>query len=250
MDLPVELRLRIYKIVFKPGKYQELSSRHASDVVEPALLFTNRQIRKEATPIFYSTSCFRFELPEFNNQRKYTDFLEGDDRVWLTHMDKLKKLRRLRHVCFRLCDNVDMHDVHVELESCSVDNWLLSSDDMPLKYLCQTPKQWTVLQWCEHIANTAHQMLLPFRMLRILKRVDLCIQLANKAVKHFRTSCVTKSDKLVTRISGLLYLAQAAWFVLDARSQWVDAMDYEGESDLDEDEIMSLRHDEESEIIW
>lgn len=89
-------------------------------------------------------------------------------------------------------------------------------------------------------------------MLRILKRIDLCIQLANKAVKHFRTLCVTKSGKLVTRIPGLAYLAQAVWFVLDARSQWVDAMGYQGELDLDlnEDEVMSLRHDEESEIIW
>lgn len=47
MDLPIELRLRIYEIVFEPGRYQELSPRHPSDMVEPGLLSTNRRIRKK-----------------------------------------------------------------------------------------------------------------------------------------------------------------------------------------------------------
>lgn len=50
-------------------------------------------------------------------------------------------------------------------------------------------------------------------------------------MKHFRALCVTKDGKLVTWLRGLACFAEAAWFVLDARSRWVDAMGYEGESD-------------------
>lgn len=141
-----------------------------------------------------------------------------------------------------------MHDVYIDFGNVSVDNWLISSDDMPLKCPCQTPKQRPVLQWREHIAATAFSFstLFPFRMTSILKRVDLCIKPANKAVKRFQTLCVTKSGKLVTGIPGLAYLTQAAWFVLDARSQWVDAMGYEGESDLDEDETRAELDDHET----
>lgn len=203
---------------------------------------------QKATRIFYSKSCFRFELPEVHNKRRSIDFLEGEDRVRLTHIDKLKKMRRVRHICFRLYDNADMHDVYIDFGNVSVDNWLISSDDMPLKCPCQTPKQRPVLQWREHIAATAFSFstLFPFRMTSILKRVDLCIKPANKAVKRFQTLCVTKSGKLVTGIPGLAYLTQAAWFVLDARSQWVDAMGYEGESDLDEDETRAELDDHET----
>lgn len=233
MDLPVELRLRIFEIVFEPSKHQDLSPRHPPSVAEPALLQTSRRIRKEATTIFYRTSCFRLELPESNENRKIRDYLEGEERSWLTHVEKIKKLKRVRHVCFRVRDDSDMHDLHIDLNHCSVSNWLIPSSDKTSPCPCQTPKQWTVLQWREHIANTAHQMLFPLRMMKILRDVDQCIELADKAVKHFRVRCVTKSGKLVTRISGLAYLARAARFILDARSQWVVAIGYEKDADLD-----------------
>lgn len=50
-------------------------------------------------------------------------------RVWLTQIKKFNKIRRLRHVCFRLSDDVDMHDMHIDLDRFSVSDWLVPSGD-------------------------------------------------------------------------------------------------------------------------
>lgn len=50
MELPVEIRLRIYSMAI--GGRQDLTISDYRDVAEPALLQTNRQIRSEATPMF------------------------------------------------------------------------------------------------------------------------------------------------------------------------------------------------------
>ncbi|KAG9648325.1 hypothetical protein KCU95_g1404, partial [Aureobasidium melanogenum] len=60
MDLPVEIRLRIYSMAI--GDRQDLTISDYRNVAEPALLQTNRQIRSEATPVFYGSKSFRFEL--------------------------------------------------------------------------------------------------------------------------------------------------------------------------------------------
>lgn len=75
MDLPVEVRLRIYEIAFEIGNYQEMAPRCPSNISEPALLRTSRKIRNEAVRVFFRTSCFRFELPELYAKRKSADFL-------------------------------------------------------------------------------------------------------------------------------------------------------------------------------
>jgi hypothetical protein len=58
MGLPVELRLRIYEIAFETGNYQELAPRRPSNISEPALLRTSRQIRNEAIRVSIGQVAF------------------------------------------------------------------------------------------------------------------------------------------------------------------------------------------------
>lgn len=229
MDLPVELRLCIYEIAFEIGNYRELAPRCPSNTSEPALLRTSRQIRNEAFRVFYRTNCFRFELPELYAKRKFADFLEGDDCVWLTHIKKFNRI--LRHVCFRLSDDVDMHDMHIDLDRCSVSNWLVPSGDTHLNCSCQAPSTWTVLQWREHISNNAHLMLGESQVTWLLKRIDRCIELADKAVERFQVVCCTVDGGCLPRMSGLAYLAQAAWFIVNIRSWWMNIVNQATESE-------------------
>lgn len=65
----------------------------------------------------------------------------------------------------------------------------------------------------------------------LLKRIDRCIELADKAVERFRVVCRTVDGRYLPRMSGLAYLAQAAWFILNIRSWWMNIVNQATESE-------------------
>ncbi|KAI4726594.1 hypothetical protein E4T49_05626 [Aureobasidium sp. EXF-10728] len=217
MDLPVELRLRIYGMAFDGGRTGNLDVRRRRDVAEPALLQTSRKIRAEGTPVFYSTPYFRFKLPDVEGLQGFTRWIEGPEKLWLQHISP-NNIKSLRHVSFRLQGTFDQYDIYLDLASLSVDDWLIPSANQPLQCPCQRQEKWTLMEWREKISDTAK----PECQEEISADFNDCISTANKAIHDFQALCGQR-EKLEPTIAGLAILAEAAHFILDSRAMWIFA---------------------------
>ncbi|CAD0114126.1 unnamed protein product [Aureobasidium uvarum] len=131
MDLPVEVRLHIYGMAFDGGRTADLDVGSRRDVAEPALLHTSRQVRAEATPVFYSTPHFRFMLSVVEEDQKSTQWINDRGQIWLQHIS-LNNMKDLRLVSFRFQDVFDEYDLHIDLASRSVEDWLIPFGSEPL----------------------------------------------------------------------------------------------------------------------
>ena len=85
LDLPAEIRIRIYHCVFSSDRYMWMSlslcTDEGFDPFFPALLRTSSQIRAEARPVFYKETVFAFDSLD--------DF---EDMVDLSIMSLIRKL--------------------------------------------------------------------------------------------------------------------------------------------------------------
>ena len=84
LNLPAELRNRIYSYVFPPEHNLCIDIRRSPIVCEPALLTTCHQIRHEALPVFYGETEFAC--------------VRGSDLKYFLAWMPVKKLRMLRRV--------------------------------------------------------------------------------------------------------------------------------------------------------
>ncbi|KAH0361044.1 hypothetical protein KCU65_g8978, partial [Aureobasidium melanogenum] len=217
MDLPVEVRLRIYAMAFDGGRTGDLDVSSRADVAEPALLRTSRKIRDEATPVFYGTAYFRFHLPWLEEAVQRKAWFEGPELNWLQHISS-KNLKDLRHVSFRLANLFDEYDVQLDLTSRSVDDWLLPSGHMRLTCPCQCQKKMTLAEWRTQMSDMAR----PENQEMLSDNFDKCRNVANKAIQDFYALCGQR-DKVEPTIAGLAILAEAAHFILDSRDLWMFA---------------------------
>ncbi|KAH0394185.1 hypothetical protein KCU89_g11629, partial [Aureobasidium melanogenum] len=217
MDLPAEIRLRIYSMAFDGGKTGDLDVQRRADVAEPALLQTSRQIRDEATPVFYGTAYFRFELPSLEDTQENQEWFTGPQLHWLQHISP-KNLKDLRYVSFRLSSLFDEFDLQIDLAGRSVDDWLLPFGSMRLTCPCQRQKRWTLAEWRKKTSDVAR----PENQETVSANFDECNKIANKAIQDFHALC-GQGEKVEPTIAGLAILAEAAHSILDSRDFWMFA---------------------------
>ncbi|KAG9558909.1 hypothetical protein KCU71_g9913, partial [Aureobasidium melanogenum] len=201
MDLPVEVRLRVYGMAFDGGRTGDLDASSRADVAEPALLRTSRQIRDEATSVFYGTAYFRFHLPWFQEARE-------------PHQSQ--EIKDLRHVSFRLSNLCDEYDLQIDLASRSLDDWLIPYSSMRLTCPCQRQKRWTLAEWRKKTSDLAR----PENQEIVSANFDKCNDIANNAIQDFHALC-GQGEKVEPTIAGLTILAEAAHFILDSRDLWM-----------------------------
>ncbi|KAH0343791.1 hypothetical protein KCU83_g8622, partial [Aureobasidium melanogenum] len=215
MDLPVEARLRVYGMAFDGGRTGDLDASSRADVAEPALLRTSRQIRDEATSVFYGTAYFRFHLPWFQEDRERKEWFVGPELDWLQHISP-KNLKDLRHVSFRLSNLCDEFDLQIDLASRSLDDWLIPYGSMRLTCPCQRQKRWTLAEWRKKTSDLAR----PENQEIVSANFDKCNDIANNAIQDFHALC-GQGEKVEPTIAGLAILAEAAHFILDSRDLWM-----------------------------
>ncbi|KAK6003626.1 hypothetical protein QM012_009397 [Aureobasidium pullulans] len=215
MNLPTEVRLRIYAMAFDGARTGDLDVSRRADVAEPALLRTSRLVREEATPVFYGTAYFRFQFPFLIETSRCKEWFAGSQLHWLQHI-KPKNLKHLRHVSFRLSNLFDEYDLQIDLASRSVDDWLIPSGSMRLECPCQRQKRWTLAEWRKKTSEVAR----PENQEEVDENFDKCNDIANKAIQEFHALC-GQGDKVEPTIAGLAILAEAAHFILDSRDLWM-----------------------------
>ncbi|KAG9852794.1 hypothetical protein KCU68_g3481, partial [Aureobasidium melanogenum] len=207
MDLPVEIRLRIYSMAI--GDRQDLTISDYRNVAEPALLQTNRQIRSEATPVFYGSKSFRFELQMPTDATYHTSLhlFKAPELAWLQLIGP-DRIKDLRHVSFYNRD----YSIRIDLTSRSYSTWSISSTEKSMKCPFKGGKEWTLLQMRNHFSiNKRLEALDP-----TINPVDTCSMTVTKAIKSFHALC-SESNKLETTLTGLSALAEAADTILEAR---------------------------------
>ncbi|KAG9953225.1 hypothetical protein KCU85_g1210, partial [Aureobasidium melanogenum] len=217
MHLPAEVRLRIYAMAFDGGRTGDLDASSRADIAEPALLRTSRQIRDEATAVFYGTPYFRFHLPWLEEARERKEWFAGSELKWLQHISPTN-LKDLRYVSFRLSLLFDVYDIQIDLASRSVDDWLIPYGSMRLTCPCQRQKRWTLAEWREKTSDMAR----PENQEIVSANFDECDKIAYKAIQDFHALC-GQGDKIEPTIAGLAILAEAAHFILDSRDFWMFA---------------------------
>ncbi|KAH0281518.1 hypothetical protein KCU91_g170, partial [Aureobasidium melanogenum] len=217
MHLPVEVRLRIYGMAFDGGRTGDLDASSRADIAEPALLRTSRQIRDEATAVFYGTPYFRFHLPWLEEARERKEWFAGSELKWLQHISPTN-LKDLRYVSFRLSLLFDVYDIQIDLASRSVDDWLIPYGSMRLTCPCQRQKRWTLAEWRKKTSDMAR----PENQEIVSANFDECDKIADKAIQDFHALC-GQGDKIEPTIAGLAILAEAAHFILDSRDFWMFA---------------------------
>ncbi|CAD0084947.1 unnamed protein product [Aureobasidium vineae] len=232
MDLPVEVRLHIYGMAFDGGRTGDLDVGSRRDVAEPALLQTSRQIRAEATPVFYGTAYFRFMLPVVEEDQKSTQWIKNRGQIWLQHTSP-NNMKDLRHVSFRFQESFDEYDLHIDLASRFIEDWLIPFGSEPLECPCRRQSKWTLMQWREKMSDTAR----PEHQEEVRANFEKCISTANKAIQDFQALC-GQGGKVEPTIPGLAILAEAVHFVLESCVMWMLAcIDgntfFLGEQDID-----------------
>lgn len=215
MDLPAEIRLRIYGMAFDGGRTGDLEVLDRAAMTEPALLQTSCQIRDEATPIFYGTAYFRFQLPWLEEAQERREWFGDRQLKWLQHISS-KNLKDLRYVSFRLSNLFDDYDIQIDLASRSVDDWLIPYGSMRLSCPCQRRQRWTLAEWRMKTNDLAR----PENLDTVNYNFDECNKIANKAIQDFHALC-GQGDKVEPTIAGLSILAEAAHFILDSRDLWM-----------------------------
>ncbi|CAD0098445.1 unnamed protein product [Aureobasidium mustum] len=206
MDLPVEIRLRIYSMAI--SSHQDLTISDHRDVAEPALLQTNRQIRSESIPIFYGTNCFRLELqvPTDSTNRTLSYLFKEPELTWL-HLIGPDRIKSLRHVSFYNRDS----NVRLNLTSRLSSEWMISLIETNMGCPFKGHKEWTLPQMRRHFSiNARLEALDP-----TINPVDMCSMTVTKAIQDFHASC-SEGNKLETTLPGLSILAEAAISILEA----------------------------------
>lgn len=208
MELPVEIRLRIYSMAI--GGRQDLTISDHRDVAEPALLQTNRQIRSEATPIFYGSKCFRSELqtpirPTGHDALPHLS--KAPELAWLQLIGP-DRIKSLRHISFYNRS----HNARIDLTSRCINTWIISSIDQNLKCPFKVGKEWTLLQMRKHFSiNSRLEALDP-----TINPVDTCNMTVTKTMRSFHALC-SEENKSETILPGLSILSEAADTILEAQ---------------------------------
>lgn len=220
MDLPVEIRLRVYSMAI--GDLQDLTISDYRDVAEPALLQTNRLIRSEATPVFYGSKSFRFELQTPTDATDHTSLhlFKAPELAWLQLIGP-DTIKDLRHVSFYNRN----YSIRIDLTSRSYSTWSISSTQKSMRCPFKGGKEWTLLQMRKHFSiNKRLEALDP-----TINPVDTCSMTVTKAIQSFHTLC-SESNKLETTLTGLSALAEATDTVLEARFRCSRLVDLYGSS--------------------
>lgn len=207
MNLPVEIRLRIYSMAI--GDHQDLTISDYRDVAEPALLQTNRHIRSEATPIFYGSKSFRFELQTPNDTTDHTSLhsFKASELAWLQLIGP-DRIKTLRHVSFYKCG----YNVRIDLTNRLYSTWSISSTKKNMKCSFKSAKEWTLPQMRKHFSINKRLEALD----STINPVDTCSITVRKAIQNFHSLC-SQSNKLETTLTGLSVLAEAADAILEAK---------------------------------
>lgn len=241
MDLPSEVRLRIYEYMLVDSSKQDISPSRGIETRRPSLLRTSRQVRNEAMPVFYGANRFRFALPHLELNHKCEQWFAGQDKIWLDVIgpDNIKLLRR---ITFRLMSPFfEEFDLQIDLASRSVNTWVIPVSSGRYLCPCKSLEKRTLMQWREHMSNEVK----PEAKKNFFSYIDKLSETAKEAIQEFQALCGGGKEVQPTA-AGLDILARAAHVILDHRASWVfycidlgGPMDFgsdEDEEDDDEDE--------------
>ncbi|THX28145.1 hypothetical protein D6D10_09269 [Aureobasidium pullulans] len=248
MDLPSEVRLRIYEHMLVDSSKQDISPSCGIETRRPSLLRTSRQVRDEAMPVFYGANRFRFALPHLKLGHKCKQWFAGRDKIWLDVIgpDNIKLLRR---ISFRLMSPFfEEFDLHIDLASRSVNTWVIPVSSGRYLCPCTSLEKRTLMQWREHMSNEVK----PEAKEEFFSYIDKLSETAKQAIQDFQALCGGGKEVQPTA-AGLDILARAAHAILDHRASWVAyCTDLGGHmefgSDEDEEDDGEDEDDEEDEV--
>jgi hypothetical protein len=205
MDLPPELRLRIYHMALCNGREDEFNVKEIRPE-HKALLQTSHQVSDEATPVFYGGPRFHFFISA-NTQL--------DQHSWLMHIGP-EKVKMLRHVSFYTHTVRGKRNLRISLNSRSGCTWTVTTTSK-LLCRCRGQKVRSLAELREYFADdTARE---PVSLKKAADAIDDSIFLANSAVEDFRALCIT-STGINPTIEGLHILAVAARRILGLTKWW------------------------------
>lgn len=123
MNLPIDIRMRIYKEVLHTDMDIYLSTNCCSGL-NPSLLSVSHQIRNEATEVFFRTNRFQLRLIP-----KLYMFLYPRNTPICIDLWRLKRIgsehiSNLRHLSFSVIDNFYSNTVEIDLCYSDVENWI------------------------------------------------------------------------------------------------------------------------------
>ncbi|THY26072.1 hypothetical protein D6D01_04584 [Aureobasidium pullulans] len=218
MDLPSEVRLRIYEHILVDSSKQDISPSCGIETRRPSLLRTSRQVRNEAMP------C--------------EQWFDGRDKIWLDVIgpDNIKLLRR---ISFRLVSSFfEEFDLQIDLASRSVNTWLIPVSSGKYLCSCKSLEKRNLVQWREHMSNEIK----PEAKEEFFGDIVKLIETAKQAIQDFQALCGAEKEVQPTA-AGLDILARAAHAILDHRASWiffcidlVEFNSYKDEEDDDEEE--------------
>lgn len=248
MDLPSEVRLRIYEHMLVDSSKQDISPSCGIETRRPSLLRTSRQVRNEAMPVFYGANRFRLALPHLELNHKCEQWFAGQDKMWLDVIgpDNIKLLRR---ITFRLMSPFfEEFDLQIDLASRSVNTWVIPVSSGRYLCPCKSLEKRTLMQWREHMSNEVK----PETKENFFSYIDKLSETAKQAIQDFQALCGGGNEVQPTA-AGLDILARAAHAILDHRASWVfycidlgGPMDFG--SDEDEENDGEDEDDEEDEV--
>ncbi|THV67851.1 hypothetical protein D6D28_07173 [Aureobasidium pullulans] len=216
MDLPSEVRLRIYEHMLVDSSKQDISPSCGIETRRPSLLRTSRQVRNEAMPVFYGANRFRFALPHLELNHKCEKWFAGRDKIWLDVIgpDNIKLLRR---ISFRLMSPFfEEFDLQIDLASRSVNTWVIPVSSGKYLCPCKSLEKRTLMQWREHMSNEVK----PEAKEEFFSYIDKLSETAKQAIQDFQALCGGGKEVQPTA-AGLDILARAAHAILDHRASWV-----------------------------
>jgi hypothetical protein len=212
MDLPIEIRRRIYSMVLCSNE-NENGDTSTIRTSKTALLRTSRQVRLEASSVFYSNPYFRFKLELHPVNGEPEECFAHDQYPWLESIGP-QNVQMLRRVSFYFFGLHNEYNIHINLTETTGAAWRITTS-YTVSCPCRRLETRSLMQLREHFGSDS----IPEPKKHILDTIDQGIEAANRAVSEFRILCHSPAG-IKTTVEGLKILAKAARSILLLSTEW------------------------------